>query len=89
MINGKNAEFGSEPEEEAPDHKEITAEEFNKQKVLLAQDWPKLSGVEMPVGLDFEAMSEEQLKTTLYENLMQGVDAAVEEIGFEIDQNLL
>jgi len=34
-------------------------------------------------------MSEEQLKTTLYENLMQGVDAAVEEIGFEIDQNLL
>lgn len=82
-------DLGLELEEDAPDSKEISAEDFNEQKILLTQDWPKLSGVEMPQGLDIAAMDDEQLKTTLYENLMQGVDAAVKEIGFEIDQDLL
>ncbi len=89
LINGESADIGLELEEEAPDSREVSAEDFNKQKILLAQDWSKLSGVEMPEDLDFGTMDNEQFEKTLYENLMQGVDAAVKEIGFEIDQDLL
>lgn len=76
------------PEVEVIEENEMSESEYLKQKVRLAQEWSNLSGVEMSPDIDFSELSDEELIKFLYDNLMQGVDRAIEEIGFIINADL-
>lgn len=77
------------PKTEEAKEVEMSEAEYEKQKKRLAQEWHNFTSVEMPKNIDFEKLSDEEFTKLLYENLVKGVDLAIAEIGFEINNGLL
>lgn len=59
--------------------------ELAEQKIKLAAVWGKFSGAELPTNLDFARLSDEEFRQLLNDNLMAGIDKAIEEIGFDTE----
>jgi hypothetical protein len=83
-----------EPEADLPPEniepaQEVSAAELQRQKHRLFEEWSQFSGVEMPQDIDPDKLNDQELIKALYENLTAGVDRAISEIGFNIDQQQL